>query len=122
MFRVLICLWIKYICLVNSATVNTNLKTLFYGSVTENVGGILFSIEEVSLLSATITCISRCQSVRQCIGLEICKIGIDRYRCRACCSWMKDKRTSTTELTSCQYFQMVNIYLCIYKVTMLRLL
>ncbi|XP_062579210.1 uncharacterized protein LOC134241143 [Saccostrea cucullata] len=82
-----------------------NLKA--YGSLTENFK-VLFSAEGTTLLSAINKCSKFCSGDRRCIGIELCTVREDLYRCRVCCEWLRLTETPYLYSNSqeCKYMEM----------------
>jgi hypothetical protein len=79
----------------------------FLGSLSNELN-VLFAAEGHTLISTARSCSNLCKGDRRCIGLEICKIREDLYRCRACCNWKKlGKEKANINLDNCGFFQQV---------------
>uniref|UniRef100_A0A8W8J7F7 Fucolectin tachylectin-4 pentraxin-1 domain-containing protein n=1 Tax=Magallana gigas TaxID=29159 RepID=A0A8W8J7F7_MAGGI len=68
----------------------------------------LFSGKGRSFPAALRECTEFCRGDRRCIGMEVCQIREDLYRCRACCEWMKlgEKTEPTNNMAACKYYEM----------------
>lgn len=87
-------------------------KLQFRGSLTDHVG-ILSAVSGPSFSSAMVNYVNKYRYDRRLSGVEICKIRVELYQCRACCSWKKlGIEQSGNHTDSCVYFQMV----CMMKV------
>ena len=55
-------------------------------------------------------CFFLCERNQQCIGVEICKVKEDLFRCQACCEWKKEKKyTTQSGASNCTYYEQVSI-------------
>lgn len=70
---------------------------------------VLFSGYGGSFHAALRECSEFCLGDRRCIGIEVCRIRADLYRCRACCEWMKlgEKTEISNYMVACKYYEMV---------------
>nr|XP_022302975.1 uncharacterized protein LOC111110670 isoform X2 [Crassostrea virginica] len=51
-------------------------------------------------------CFFLCERNQQCIGVEICKVKEDLFRCQACCEWKKVKKYGTMSgASNCTYYE-----------------
>ncbi|XP_048743048.2 uncharacterized protein LOC125656489 [Ostrea edulis] len=80
-----------------------------FGSLTEDVK-ILFSDEGNTFADTINKCTKFCSGDRRCIGIELCTIKEDRYRCRACCEWkrIRTKSNLTVDSQQCKYLEMAD--------------
>lgn len=90
---ILFFLYLSLVILLSKAKVNKQhyqrqfiLKSL--GSLT-SAYNVLFSGDGGSFPAALRECTEFCWGDKRCIGMEVCRIREDLYRCRACCEWMK---------------------------------
>ena len=57
-------------------------------------------------------CFFLCERNQQCIGVEICKVKENLFRCQACCEWKKEKKyTTQSGASNCTYYEQVSIVL-----------
>lgn len=98
---------------VNKEHYQRQFRLKSFGSLT-SAYKVLFSGDGGSFPAALRECNEFCQGDRRCIGMEICQIREDLYRCRACCEWMKlgKKAELTKDMIACKYYEMVYLFLC----------
>ena len=54
-------------------------------------------------------CFFLCERNQQCIGVQICKVKEDLFRCQACCEWKKVKNyTTQSGASNCTYYEQVS--------------
>ncbi|XP_061186213.1 uncharacterized protein LOC133194228 [Saccostrea echinata] len=78
-----------------------------YGSLTDNFK-VLFSAEATTYSSVLNKCANFCRGDRRCIGMELCTIREDLYRCRVCCEWLRltEKTSLFKDSKECKYMEM----------------
>lgn len=114
--KVLSFLYICYLCyvtLLSKAEVNKlyyqqQFRLKSFGSLTSAYKP-LFTGDGGSFSAALRVCTEFCRGDRRCIGMEVCQIRENLYRCRACCEWIKlgEKAELTNDMAACKYYEMV---------------
>lgn len=84
-----------------------------FGSLTSS-NNILFTTELNSHGKVIISCSNFCREDRRCIGIEVCRIKEELFRCGACCSWMKTNKQKFISDDNCKYLIKVCLFLSFY--------
>lgn len=84
-----------------------------FGSLTSS-NNILFTTELNSHGKVIISCSNFCREDRRCIGIEVCRIKEELFRCRACCSWMKTNKQQFISDDNCKYLIKVCLFHSFY--------
>ena len=95
----------------------TNMKVITKGGRPANDFKSIFTMEDKTFGLLFHKCFRRCQMNEQCIGLEICKMSEEVFRCQACCKWKKRRNYGFSAGSSdCTYYEQVflfyNQYIC----------
>lgn len=77
-----------------------------FGSLTSN-NNILFITEQNLHSRVILNCSNFCRKDRRCIGMEVCRIKEELFRCRACCSWMITNKQQFISADNCKYLKKV---------------
>lgn len=110
--KLLFLLYILFVTLLSKAEVNKQcyqrqFRLKSFGSLT-SAYKVLFSGVGGNFPAALRECTEFCRGDRRCIGMEVCRIREDLYRCRACCEWMKLGANAelTNDMVACKYYEM----------------
>lgn len=80
-----------------------------FGSLTSN-NNILFITEQNLHSRVILNCSNFCRKDRRCIGMEVCRIKEELFRCRACCSWMITNKQQFISADNCKYLKKVCLF------------
>ena len=90
----------------------TNMKVIAKGGRPANDFKSIFTMEDKTFGLLFHKCFRRCEMNEQCIGLEICKMSEDVFRCQACCKWKKRRNYGFSAGSSdCTYYEQVSLYI-----------
>nr|XP_022316167.1 uncharacterized protein LOC111119891 [Crassostrea virginica] len=84
----------------------TNMKVIAKGGRPANDFKSIFTMEDKTFGLLFHKCFRRCEMNEQCIGLEICKMSEEVFRCQACCKWKKRRDYGFSAGSSdCTYYE-----------------
>ncbi|XP_056001238.1 uncharacterized protein LOC130048474 isoform X2 [Ostrea edulis] len=79
----------------------------FNGKLSVDVYQTIFSADGTSFGNAMKKCINFCRDDQRCIGVEVCELNAELFKCRVCCEWKKLGNHAETQ-PGCKYLEMVD--------------
>jgi hypothetical protein len=83
---------------------------IFNGKLPDDYYQTIFSADGTSYGKTLSKCTNYCVNDQRCVGLELCQIKPDLFRCRVCCEWKKLGNHKDPQ-PGCKYLEMVITYI-----------
>ncbi|XP_056001777.1 uncharacterized protein LOC125667550 [Ostrea edulis] len=79
----------------------------FNGKLSVDGYQTIFSANGTSFGNAMHKCINFCYEDQRCIGVEVCELNPELFKCRVCCEWMKLGNHTETQ-PGCKYLETID--------------